>query len=56
VRVARHPAVSGRTGRQAGNVLVVSVRGHPTVLVSGIVVEDLQGRRLSYSSKHCTPL
>jgi hypothetical protein len=56
VDVEVHPIVSGTTGKQAGNNLVVSVRDRPTVLVSGIVVEELAGRRLSYSSKHCTPL
>jgi hypothetical protein len=56
VDVEIHPTIFGATGQQAGNVLAVSVRGRPTVLVSGIVVEDLGGRRFSYSSKHCTPL
>jgi hypothetical protein len=56
VDVEIHLIVSGTTGQQAGNNLVVSIRRRPTVLVSGIVVDELAGRRLSYSSKHCTPL
>jgi hypothetical protein len=56
VEVEIHPIVSGNSGLQAGNVLLVSVRGRPTVLALGIVVEDVQGRRFSYSRKHCTPL
>jgi hypothetical protein len=56
VDVEIHPIVFGDTGRQAGNVLVVSVRGRPTVLASGVVVEDLGGRRFFYSSKQCEPL
>jgi hypothetical protein len=56
VDVEIHPILDGNTGGQAGNVLLVSVRGRPTVLVSGVVVEDLGGRRFSYSSKHCEPL
>jgi hypothetical protein len=51
-----HPIIAGYADQQAGNVLLVSIRGRPTILVSGIVVEDLGGRRFSYSSKHCTPL
>jgi hypothetical protein len=51
-----HPILDGNTGGQAGNVLLVSVRGRPTVLVTGVVVEDLGGRRYYYSSKHCEPL
>jgi hypothetical protein len=56
VDVEIHPIVLDATGQQAGSVLVVSVRGRPAVLASGIVVEDLGGRRFSYSSKHCEPL
>jgi hypothetical protein len=56
VDVEIHPIVFGATGRQAGNVLLVSVRGRPTVLASGVVVEDPLGRRFSYSSRHCTRL
>jgi hypothetical protein len=56
VEVEIHPIIAGYADQQAGNVLLVSVRGRPTILVSGIVVEDLGGRRFSYSSKHCTPL
>ena len=54
VEVEIHPTIWGTTGQQAGNVLVVSVRGRPTVLAAGIVVEDLLGRRFSYSRTHCT--
>jgi hypothetical protein len=53
VDVEIHPIVLGATGEQAGNVLIVSVRRRPTVLASGVIVEDLGGRRFSYSSKHC---
>lgn len=56
VDVEIHPTIWGATGRQSGNVLVVSVRDRPTVLASGIVVEDLLGRRFSYFSRHCAPL
>jgi hypothetical protein len=56
VDVEIHPVLNGDTGGQWGNVLLVSVRDRPAVLASGIIVEDLGGRRFSYSSKHCTRL
>jgi hypothetical protein len=56
VEVEIHPIVSGTTASQTGNNLVISIRDRATVVVSGVVVEELTGRRFSYSSKHCTPL
>jgi hypothetical protein len=56
VDVEIHPIVLGATGRQAGNVLLVSIRGRPAVLASGVTVEDPQGRRFAYSARHCRPL
>jgi hypothetical protein len=53
VEVEIHPILDGNTGGQAGNVLLVSVRGRPTVLASGVIVADLGGRRVSNSWKHC---
>jgi hypothetical protein len=54
VEVEIHPILDGNTGGQAGNVLLVSVRGRPTVLASGVVVEDPPGRRFWYSARHCS--
>ena len=56
VEVEIHPILDGNTGGQAGNVLLVSVRDRPTVLASGVVVEDPPGRRFWYSARHCTRL
>ena len=56
IEVEIHPILDGNTGGQAGNVLLVSVRGRPTVLASGVVVEDPPGRRFWYSARHCTRL
>jgi hypothetical protein len=56
IEVEIHPIASGATGHQAGNALVISVRGRPTILATGVLVEDPLGRRFSYSSKHCNRL